>query len=364
LSVSLVKASDTTATLSFTGTAGSHLDADDISDLTVTLGDAAFVGGDASVVTGATTNNLAIDFADPRSLSYDRTNFTESVSNDGTITVTATLTLSGDTFTGSNASALAGVTFDNVPGGLTASLVKASDTTATLSFSGTASAHANVNDISNVTVTLANAAFTGGNASSVNGASNSSITIDFADLGAIDTGDSGANILLGTGADDIIYGAGGADTINGAEGDDTIDITDASSASVEIDISSTSNGLDTVIGFAGGATIGGGDVLDFSAIVDLTDSVATAVSLSSDFSANNVFVFDSTAVSVAQAASAIAADADVTATTGYIVIADSANNDVVTVYHSDDLAADGTETALVVLADFNISDITANNILV
>ncbi|MBY4676804.1 DUF4214 domain-containing protein [Marinobacterium arenosum] len=364
LTASLVKASATTATLSFTGNATAHADANDISNLTVTLGNSAFVGGDASEVTGATTNNLAIDFADPRSLAYDRDHFTESVANDGSITVTATLTLTGDTFTGSNGQALSGVSFGNVPSGLTASVVRASDTTATLSFSGNAAAHANSNDLSNVSVTLGNAAFSGGNASAVTGASKTGIVIDFAGLGAITAGDSGANIILGTGSADIIYGNGGADTINGSEGNDTIDITDGSSASAEIDITATSNGTDTVIGFKGGAAVSGGDVLDFSAIAGLTDSITTAVTLTSDFSADNVFVFTSTEVSIADAASAIATDTDVVATEGFIVIADSDNNGIATVYHSTDLANNGTETALIKLSGFNIDDLTADNFLV
>ncbi|MCO4758468.1 MAG: hypothetical protein KC477_10610, partial [Oceanospirillaceae bacterium] len=183
LSASLVKASDTTATLSFTGTAASHLDADDISDLTVALGDAAFVGGDASAVTGATTSDLAIDFADPvvKSLSYSATSFAEASANDGSIDATATLTLTNETFAGANGQALAGATFSNVPAGLSVSLVKASDTTATLSFTGTAGSHLDADDIADLTVTLGDAAFVGGDASVVTGATTSDLAINFAD---------------------------------------------------------------------------------------------------------------------------------------------------------------------------------------
>jgi len=259
------------------------------------------------------------------------------------------------------------VTFNNVPGGLTAVVTKNSDTTATLSFTGNATAHANLNDVSSLTVTMGNTAFTGGNASVVTDANKSNLAINFADTGAIIANDGAATPLNGTAADNIIYGGGGADTINGGAGNDTIDITDAgvsvlSSASVVF--SSTANGTDTIVGFSAAALDSGGDKLDFSAIVNLTDSVATGQTLTTNFAANNVFIFDATPVTIANAASAIAAGASVVATQGYIVIADSANNNAVTVYHSTDLAADGAETALAILSGVTITNLIAANFMV
>lgn len=114
-----------------------------------------------------------------RSLSVSRTTFTEAVANDGSITLTSVFTLTGDTFSGDNNRVLGSVT--NVPAGLTASLVKTSDTTATLSFTGSATAHANAQDISNLTVTFLDGDFTGGNASGVRGFTTSNLVIDFTD---------------------------------------------------------------------------------------------------------------------------------------------------------------------------------------
>ena len=50
---------------SFTGNAVAHANANDITDLTVTLGNADFTGNNAVAITGATKADLTIDFADP-----------------------------------------------------------------------------------------------------------------------------------------------------------------------------------------------------------------------------------------------------------------------------------------------------------
>ncbi|MDQ7089939.1 MAG: Ig-like domain-containing protein [Methylococcales bacterium] len=90
-----------------------------------------------------------------------------------------TITLVNETFTSVNGSALGAVT--NVPSGLTAVLVRASNTTATLSFTGTADAHANADDISNLTVTFSDSDFTYSTASEVTNATKTDLSIDFAD---------------------------------------------------------------------------------------------------------------------------------------------------------------------------------------
>ena len=60
----LTKTSATTVTLSFTGNATAHANANSIANLTVTLSDAAFTSGNAVTISGATTSNLVIAFAD------------------------------------------------------------------------------------------------------------------------------------------------------------------------------------------------------------------------------------------------------------------------------------------------------------
>jgi len=186
--------------------------------------------------------------------------------------------------------------------------------------------------------------------------------------GDIIAGTTGTDILNGTAAGDTIYGNGGTDTINGFAGNDTIVISDpgaTAASSATIQITSTANGTDTVIGFSATAVANGGDVLDLSTIANLADSIATGQTLTTDFAANNVFIFNGTPTTIAEAATAIAADVSMVAMAGYIVIADSANHNAVTAYHSADLAGNtGTETALVILSGVNIINLTAANFLV
>ncbi|MBK7003056.1 MAG: DUF4214 domain-containing protein [Rhodoferax sp.] len=87
--------------------------------------------------------------------------------------------LSQDSFTGAIGAALG--TVSNVPAGLSATLIKTSATTATLSFTGKAAAHANANDANNLSVSFSNADFSSGLASSVTNATLSGLVIDFAD---------------------------------------------------------------------------------------------------------------------------------------------------------------------------------------
>jgi len=127
--------------------------------------------------TGATT----ITNTPAPNITYDSTGFVESSANDGSVSTTRTITLANGTFTGSDGQALSGVSFGNVPDGLTAVVTRTSATTATLTFTGHATDHADANDINNISVTFGNAAFTSGNASAVTGATRGDISIDFAD---------------------------------------------------------------------------------------------------------------------------------------------------------------------------------------
>ncbi len=102
-------------------------------------------------------------------------------------------------------------------------------------------------------------------------------------------------------------------------------------------------------------------ILDFSQIATgLTGSFATGLKLDSNLIKSNVFIFNSTGISIIEAAAAIAADIDVVATDGYIVIANSQNNNAVTAYYADNLNNNGNETALVVLSGINIDTLTAD----
>ena len=139
-------------------------------------------GADAAVnVADLAGNGVTVSNALVKSISFSPATIPEAAANDGSVT-SSTITLANETFTGANGAALGAVT--NVPAGLTASLVKASATTATLSFTGQATLHANANDISNLTVTFGDADFTINSAADVTGATTSNLVIDFADPAA------------------------------------------------------------------------------------------------------------------------------------------------------------------------------------
>ncbi|MCH8622813.1 DUF4214 domain-containing protein [Undibacterium sp. TS12] len=127
-------------------------------------------------------------------ISYSAPSFNEKQLNDGTIANNIVLTLTGDTFKGNVGATLGKIT--NTPTGLTASLTKTTDTTATLTLIGTATAHASANNVSNLTVTLDNTAFTGGKAANILNATKSDLQINYIDIPLNETG----HVLGGKGA--------------------------------------------------------------------------------------------------------------------------------------------------------------------
>jgi hypothetical protein len=102
----------------------------------------------------------------------------ESPENNGTIAGVVSVVLSGDTFSGTNGSAQAGITFTGVPAGLTANTQKISDSTIIINFTGAATVHT-PGASANVGVTFTDSAFTTGPASAVNGSTGRQITINF-----------------------------------------------------------------------------------------------------------------------------------------------------------------------------------------
>jgi hypothetical protein len=136
-----------------------------------------------SIYNGEACNDLS-----QRSITFDwpdqdnnAATFVEAAANDGSIPFASTLTLANGTFTGTNGTALTGSVVSNVPSGLTAVLTKTDGTTATLSLIGNATAHANANDIVNLTVSLNDSTFALGNAAAVTSALKNDLVIDFID---------------------------------------------------------------------------------------------------------------------------------------------------------------------------------------
>ncbi|HVZ43521.1 MAG TPA: DUF4347 domain-containing protein, partial [Ramlibacter sp.] len=99
LTASVVRVDATHVTLSFTGNATAHANANDFSDVQVAFGDTSFAGGThAGAVAGSTHGGIAIDFADPVIVPESAGYAQFSVGgNSGT---TMTLSLSAGTATG------------------------------------------------------------------------------------------------------------------------------------------------------------------------------------------------------------------------------------------------------------------------
>lgn len=172
--------SDSRVTLTFTGNADSHTDAEDVSDLTFVFDNSAFTGNDASAVSnsgsaGAFSSNVGIDFENAGSLTYaGDLAYTETSANTGALDNSNPLVidLTGDTFQDSDADDLldvgAEVTINNIPAGLTAVMTLSNgDTRVTLTFTGNATSHSNADDVEALTFEFDNSAFTGNNASVV-----------------------------------------------------------------------------------------------------------------------------------------------------------------------------------------------------
>ena len=177
LTASFARASATVVTLTLTGSATRHANADDVSDLTVAFADDAFTNKTATRVARSSKADIVVDFNNPpvppdASIAWSGS-FTETPANDGTVSGTVTATLTGAIFT-PNVVSGSHVTASNVPAGLTASFARASATVVTLTLTGSATRHANADDVSDLTVAFTDDAFT-------NADDASHLTVAFAD---------------------------------------------------------------------------------------------------------------------------------------------------------------------------------------
>ncbi|MEZ4114085.1 MAG: peptidoglycan-binding domain-containing protein [Candidatus Paceibacterota bacterium] len=160
LSAVVTRDSDTQVTFTLTGNATSHEAADDVSDLTITWLDGAFTTtATASDVTNYVKNDGVITFdnVDPI-LSYSGS-FSEAGANDGSVTGSIVATLANDTFV-DPITLNTHVSVANVPAGLTAVVMRDSDTQVTFTLSGNATSHAAANNVSNLAITWLDGAFT------------------------------------------------------------------------------------------------------------------------------------------------------------------------------------------------------------
>ena len=178
----LTRTSDRIVTLTLDGSITPHEAINTVSGLTITFAAAAFFTATdvATVVNSAYTTT--IDFRDASTLTYEG-GFTESTTNDGSVTGSITATLVGDTFNGTNGDIL-GTTFveaDNVPDNLTAVFTRTSDTVVTLTLTGTADAHLHVNDVDDLTITFTDDAFVQENVATIATSTYTAGVIDFSE---------------------------------------------------------------------------------------------------------------------------------------------------------------------------------------
>ena len=142
-----------------------------------------------------TSERGIIPMSDPTArLSYSRGFLLEGDTNEGRIAGSILINLQGGSFSGSSGDSLGTVAL--VPAGLTAKLVKLSDTEAQLTFTGAATAHKFVNSISKVAVQFRDIDFQNLTATQVEGYSKSNIGIGFIDA-AITVSD---DLVRGTGS--------------------------------------------------------------------------------------------------------------------------------------------------------------------
>lgn len=176
----VLSASDTVVTITLSGNAASNTVSDSVANLDFAFDNAAFTGGDASVVTNsgssAAYNAAGVQFNDPTINYYG--SFEEELDTDfGYLNGSRVMQLIGATFAVSGElTETTHYTLSNVPAGLVGK-VYVSGQYASLIFDDTrTSDRTNINDL---TITFADAVFTSLNASDVQGSSDANGSISF-----------------------------------------------------------------------------------------------------------------------------------------------------------------------------------------
>ena len=135
LTLSIERSSPTTLVASLAGAASAHTSAQN-GTIQLALLDAAFQGG----LLGS-SRSIGVTFRDPAFVDYGGPAFSESVTNDGSIGNTVTLTLTGATFTNAAFVRDTHFTATGVPSGLGIAVTRSSDTEVVISLTGKASPH-------------------------------------------------------------------------------------------------------------------------------------------------------------------------------------------------------------------------------
>jgi len=175
-----------TGYVSISGNATNHENINDISNLTISFLDTAFTGNNASIVQNSLNNTIAVDFNNAPTipvLTWNETTFNEETTNDGSFSTNITLTLTNETFSisGVDLSENTHYTVANVPEGLAISVNVSTSTAASITLVGNATSHVSADNISNLTVTFLDTAFTNSTATEVTHSSNNTLNVYFID---------------------------------------------------------------------------------------------------------------------------------------------------------------------------------------
>jgi hypothetical protein len=207
LTAVVTRNSSTTVTITLTGNAIDHADADDIDDLTITFLDGAFTNTASSTEVAGYQNALgSIDFINA-SITYTGS-FTEATANDGSVTGSITAALTGDTFV-NPISLGTHVTVSNTPAGLTAVATRTSPTVVTITLTGKATSHTAANSISNLRIAFLDGAFTNtASSTDVTGNNKTNGTITFNNAASSGGGGGGGGVIIASGmaCSSVTYG--------------------------------------------------------------------------------------------------------------------------------------------------------------
>lgn len=342
------------------------------------------VTSDAGTLTSyANTVRQAVQALGTKVIAYSDSNLVESSANDGSIATVISLVIRGDTFKGEVGAVLG--TVSKLPAGLTASIVKTSDLTATLTLGGKAAAHGALSSISNLTVTFTGADLGSGSTAGLSNAVRNDLKVTFFDVGLAEsggtitgTGDISLALVIDLNTDTLthgtstvalrsgsignasdvdlsamkppagvakaatasaaIYGDSGANnlaastyggTINGRGGNDTLNAGPGVDRFVFAS-DAAANGNDTIYGFTLGA---GGDILSFSAFLNKTGTsnttIRTAASAATAVNNGDVLVYSGTVNTAADVAALFNGTvfANVTTAGKYVLITGNVTGD-------------------------------------
>ena len=183
LTLTITRASASTATLAFSGNAAPHTSAADTSSMEVIFNDGAFNEGAASGVSGYSNGSLSMSFFDPFSLTYATSTFDELSGGAIDNTDPMDITLANDSFaSGSDFVGEGKIVVANLPANLTAVATRTGGTTLEVTLTGTATSHTDGDDVSNLTFTFQNSAFANAQATAVANYNKSDLAIDFNDV--------------------------------------------------------------------------------------------------------------------------------------------------------------------------------------